>query len=210
LKDSEASIAGFLLVNKICHLVDTYLAPLAESEKIEYLSVVLDSTKKEAREIGMHLMQKARLEEVNEIKQKELSRLIDDFQNLMENYWYAIRTRSSTPLPGDQEKSEVYAKELSKFWTEGRLHDMKSLTLDSPANQLAKEVIGRLPKAMTLGEIHSFAQDLSELLQPLWSTSRVPRTVAYSELQEALPPAYRHPDAVQEILASLKANGVIK
>lgn len=44
------------------------------------------------------------------------SNLKKDFANLLENYWYMIRTKECTLLPGEQEKNEKYAQDLMKKW----------------------------------------------------------------------------------------------
>lgn len=61
----------------------------------------------------------------NVIEVKEVKDLATDFENLLENYWYAIRTRDCTRLPNEQDRDEKYAQDLQKIWTPGKLYYLK-------------------------------------------------------------------------------------
>jgi len=56
------------------------------------------------------------------MKQAELKDMMADFENLIDNAWYYVRTKSCTSLPGEQEKNEAYIKELHSKW-EKRLNE---------------------------------------------------------------------------------------
>lgn len=46
------------------------------------------------------------------IRYDDIEELKKDFENLLENYWYSIRTRECTLLQKEQESNEKYAKDL--------------------------------------------------------------------------------------------------
>ncbi len=50
------------------------------------------------------------------MEQQELKDMMNDFQDLLENTWYFVRTRDSKILSGQQELDEKYIKDLHKKW----------------------------------------------------------------------------------------------
>lgn len=62
---------------------------------------------------------------MDDATKKEIVNLIDEFENLLNNYWYAIQTRGNTPLAGEQDQLEKYAKKLYEEYTAGKLYNFK-------------------------------------------------------------------------------------
>jgi DUF438 domain-containing protein len=50
------------------------------------------------------------------LKENNTDEIKKDFENLLQNYWYVIRTRECTLLPKEQEQNEKYAKNLMEKW----------------------------------------------------------------------------------------------
>jgi hypothetical protein len=47
---------------------------------------------------------------------EKMEEMTKDFTNLLENYWYVIRTKECSIIPQEQENQEKYAKELMEKW----------------------------------------------------------------------------------------------
>jgi hypothetical protein len=51
------------------------------------------------------------------ITAEKIAELRKDFETLCAAYWYAISTRECHRFPGEQEKDELFAKELMEKWS---------------------------------------------------------------------------------------------
>jgi queuine/archaeosine tRNA-ribosyltransferase len=47
---------------------------------------------------------------------EKMEEMTKDFSNLLENYWYVVRTKECSIIPQEQENQEKYVKDLMKKW----------------------------------------------------------------------------------------------
>lgn len=50
------------------------------------------------------------------MNEEKIQELQEDFMNLLESYWYILRTKDCKPFSSEQEELEHWAKELMIKW----------------------------------------------------------------------------------------------